>query len=155
MICPKCYAKIKPEQIKCHNCGFDLRLMQDATNKAAKKAKRSVYKDDVLYTTQTPPDVKRKKLILLSIFLGLFGAHHFYVGKIWQGLYMLFSTVIGLSLSSVILAYGIIDANNVIYQIYQFALVFQGLAVIFWVVDMVKIFLRRYKIPVYRDEFSK
>ena len=155
MICPKCYAKIKPEHIKCPSCGFDLRLMEEATNKAAKKAKHSVYKDDVLYTTQTPPDIKRKKLILLSIFLGLFGAHHFYVGKILQGLYMLLSTVIGLSLSSVILAYGIIDSNNVIYQIYQFALVFQGLAVIFWVIDMVKIFLRRYKIPVYRDEFSK
>jgi|YelNatPaOPRAMG01_1025707.scaffolds.fasta_scaffold01105_8 TM2 domain-containing membrane protein YozV len=35
-------------------------------------------------------DKSRKKALLLCIFLGIFGAHRFYIGKIGTGLLMLF-----------------------------------------------------------------
>ena len=155
MNCPRCYTKLKNGQFKCHMCGFNTKLMDGATNRAAKKARHSVYKDDIMYTTQTPPDVKRKKMILLTILLGLLGAHHLYVGRICLGLYMMFTTLINILLSSLIVGFAIIDSNNTLYIVYQFALVFQGVVAIMWVVDMIKVIAKKYKFPVYCDEFSK
>lgn len=154
MLCPKCYGKVNKNQNRCEYCGFDLSQMQGATNKQAKIAKHTIYKDDILYTTNIPPDVSKKKLLLLAIFLGLFGAHNFYVGKFWQGLFMCLSTAITAVLGTIVSALGIIASNNAVYIAFQFILVFQGLTVIFWVADCFKIFLERFKIPVYKDSFS-
>ena len=154
MQCPKCYNKIKKEQTRCQHCGFDISIMDGASNKAAKKAKKTIYKDDILYTTEIPYDVSKKKLFLFSIFLGLFGVHHFYVGKFWLGLYMCVSTSVTLILSILITSFNIIDAKDILYSAFQFSLVFQGVNVIMWVVDMIRIFFERYKIPVYKKSFS-
>lgn len=154
MLCPKCYARIKKEQVRCQHCGFNLNVMQGATNKEAKIAKKTIYKDDILYTTNVPQDVSKKKLLLFSIFFGLFGVHHFYVGKFWQGLYMCLCTSITTILTIVITALGIIDQQNIFYITFQFLLIFQGINIIFWVSNILNIIFERYKIPVYKDEFS-
>lgn len=154
MLCPKCYGKVKKEQVRCPNCGFNLNLMQGASNKQAKKAKKSIYKDDILYTTQIPPDVSKKKLLLFSIFLGLFGVHNFYVGKFWQGLYMCVCTGLTTILSILIPGLGIVNQDNVLYITFQFLLIFQGINIILWVYNIFSIIFERYKIPVYKDEFS-
>ena len=153
MLCPKCYGKMKKDQVRCQSCGFNINTMQGASNKEAKKALKSIYRDDVLYTTEIPEDVSKKKLLLLTIFLGLFGANHFYVGKLWQGLYMCIS-------SSVVLIFAIIltifepGSASVLDMIFQFLLVFQGVNLVIWIFSIANVALERYKIPVYKDEFS-
>ena len=155
MRCPKCYGKIVKEQTRCGTCGFNLALLEEGSNKEAKKALKGIYKDDVMFTTKIPLDVKKKKLLLFAIFLGLFGVHDFYVGKLYQGLYICICTTVTFILSSLVTALGIITANNAIYIAYQFVLVFQGIAVLMWIADIFKIALERYKIPVYNEKFSK
>ena len=154
MVCPKCYANCKKEQVRCYHCGFDLTLLDGATNKGAKEARKSIYKDDIMKFKGIPPDVKKKKLVLLSIFLGIFGAHNFYVGKLWQGLFMCISTTVTLVLSTLVSMFGIVDMYNTLYIAFQFWLIFQGATVLMWVFDIILIFLERWKIPVYRKEFS-
>ena len=55
MQCPKCYGKIDKNTGRCKSCGFNLNMLDGATNKAAKQAKKTIYKDDILYTTKIPP----------------------------------------------------------------------------------------------------
>ena len=154
MQCPKCYGKIDPNTKRCRSCGFNINSLDGATNKAAKKAKKTIYKDDILYTTKIPPDVSKKKLLLFSIFLGIFGVHDFYVGKFWQGLYLALSTGIATVLALVLIITNTI-AQNLLQNIYAFVSVFEGLAVIITIWDIFKIAFERFKIPVYKDEFSR
>ena len=155
MLCPKCYGKCKKEQKRCYNCGFDLTLLEGATNKEAKRARKTIYKDDIMMIKGIPPDVSKKKLSLFAIFLGLFGVHNFYVGRLWRGLFMCISTSVTILLSTLVSTLGIIDAANVYYIAFQFWLIFQGITVLLWVYDIIMIFLERWKIPVYKQSFSE
>lgn len=154
MLCPKCYGKVNKYTNRCDFCGFDLKTMQGATNSEAKKALRGIYKDDVLYTNVIPQDVSKKKLLLFSIFLGLFGVHNFYIGRFWKGLYMCLSTSIVLLLAIILTATGSLS-NNIFQRTFEFMTIFQGINVILWVVDIFKIAFEKYKIPVYKEDFSK
>lgn len=154
MLCPKCYGKIDKKQQRCQHCGFYMNQLDNASNKEAKRIRRTIYKDDILYSTKIPYDVSKKKLLLFSIFLGLFGVHDFYVGKIWQGLYFCISTSVTLIVSTVLMIMNTIF-DNIVQRIFEFWTVFQGFAIIFWIWDIFKISLERFKIPVYKDSFSK
>ena len=154
MLCPKCYGKIDKNQQRCIYCGFYMNELKNATNKEAKRIKKTIYKDDILYTTKIPSDVSKKKLILFSIFLGLFGVHDFYVGKFWQGLFFCITTSVTLILSTILMLMNTIYQNT-IQTIFEFWTIAQGLAIIFWVWDIFKISFERFKIPVYKDSFSK
>ena len=154
MLCPKCYGKLSKDKKRCLYCGFDMKELDDASNKQAKKIKHTIYKDDILYTTNVPYDVSKKKLLLFAIFFGLFGVHDFYVGKFWQGLYQ--CVVIGIVSILLVVQFAL---NTITQNWVQIALdvmaVFAGFATIIWIVDSIKIGFERFKIPVYKDEFSK
>lgn len=155
MLCPKCYGKVDKKQKTCTYCGFNLSALEGASNRQAKKALKTEYRDNVLYIGGIPEDVSKKKLILLSIFFGLFGVHDFYVGNFWRGLYKAITMSLTIILSTIVLSFGIVQVNNAFYIAYQFILVFQGLNILIWIFDIIRIFLERYKIPIYKDEFSK
>ena len=154
MLCPKCYGKVDSKQQRWQYCGFFMKELDNASNKQAKKAMKSIYKDDVLYSTKIPYDVSKKKLLLFAIFLGLFGVHHFYVGKLWHGLFMSITMSVTLILAITLMIMNTIF-DNVVQRIFEFWLIFQGLNIIFWVWDIFKIMFERFKIPVYKDSFSK
>ena len=154
MLCPKCYGKVDKKEQRCKYCGFYMNELDGASNKQAKKAKKTIYKDDILYTTKVPYDVSKKKLLLFAIFLGLFGVHDFYVGKFWQGLYQCISVTIAIILTTTLMIMNTIF-DNVVQRIFELWLYFQGLAVIFWIWDIFKITFERFKIPVYKESFSK
>lgn len=154
MNCPKCYSKIKKGTCRCDTCGFNILDLNEATNAEGKKALKSVYKDDVLWTTELPKDVKKKSLLLKSIFLGLFGVHNFSVGRFWQGLYMAVSSAITIILTVIISLMGTI--TNTVFQIaFEFWSVFQGITLIIWIIDIVNIARNRFKVPVYKESFSE
>ena len=154
MLCPKCYGRLDKKQQRCQTCGFNLSELDGATNKEAKKARKTIYKDDILYTTKIPADVSKKKLLLFAIFLGMFGVHNFYIGRFWKGLYMCAAFTISLTFGIIVIAMNTIY-DNIIQRIAEFFLFFQGLALIIWIWDIFRIAFERYKIPVYKDEFSK
>lgn len=153
MLCPKCYGKVDKKAQRCTYCGFNMSLLDNASNKEAKKIKKTIYKDDILFMKGIPADVSKKKLLLFSIFLGLFGVHDFYVGKFWQGLYLCISTSITLILAIILMTLNLIT-QNVFQTIFEFMTIFQGIAVIIWVTDIFKIGFERFKIPVYCKEFT-
>lgn len=154
MQCPRCYNKIGKDKNRCDSCGFNINDLNDASNKEAKKALKSIYKDDVLYTTKLPADVNKKRLLLFSIFFGLFGVHHFMVGKFWTGLYMAVASGLTLIVTT-ILAYLNSITNNIFQIIFEFLTVFQGIAVIMWFSDIISIATNKFKVPVYKESFSK
>ena len=154
MLCPKCYGKLSKDKKHCLYCGFNMGLLENASNKEAKKIKHTIYRDDILYTTNIPYDVSKKKLLLFAIFLGLFGVHDFYVGKFWQGLYQ----CVVISISIVLLVISTIMntiTENFVTNAMAYLAIFAGLATIFWAVDIAKIALERFKIPVYSESFSQ
>lgn len=154
MLCPKCYGKIDKNYNICKHCGFKIKELEGASNKQAKKIKRTIYKDDILYSTYIPGDVSKKKLLLFCIFLGLFGAHDFYVGKFWIGLCKCVTMSITLTISIILWATNTVT-ENIFQIIFEFVTIFQGFNVILWVNDIFRISFERYKIPIYKDEFSK
>jgi TM2 domain-containing membrane protein YozV len=154
MLCPKCYGKIDKEKNRCDYCGFNLNELNNASNKEAKKALKGIYKDDVIYTSKLPADVSKKKLLLYAIFLGMFGAHHFYVGKFWQGFCMALITCVTLILGTFLYVTGSIT-DNIIQYAFEFSTAFQGGVLIYWISNIIGIIFNKYKVPVYKDSFSK
>ena len=152
MNCPKCYSNIKKDKNRCDYCGFNLNELDNTSNKLAKKALKSPFKDDVLYTSKLPSDVSKKKLLLFAIFLGFFGVHNFYVGKIWQGIYNVIVTSLTAILGAILI---IFPTNTPVFYAFDFMLVFQGINVIWIVFDIFYISFNKFKVPVYKESFSK
>lgn len=148
MLCPKCYGKVNKNTNRCDYCGMRMSDLEGATNAQAKIALKSIYKDDVMYVEKLPKDVSKKRLLILSIFAGLFGAHDFYVGRLWRGLYKVFTLAF---LVCLIVIYGG-SKNNIYFAIAQ---ILQGISILIWLVDILYISIDKYKVPVYKTLFSK
>ena len=106
MRCPNCYGKIDKISNVCTKCGFKTKELNNASNKQAKEMKRQGDGDLCIETYVLPADVSKKKLLLFSIFLGLFGAHYFYVGKMLRGFINLVFSVF-YTVTSILRAIGI------------------------------------------------
>lgn len=119
--------------------------LQYASNKAAKKKLLHFDRDYIIYTTQLPQDVKRWKLILFTLLLGLFGGHYYYVGKFWKGLYMSLSFVY-LFLCTLFNAqiYEYMENNYLFLPIGIYALV--------WLFSLVYVLTKKFKVPIYIDD---
>jgi len=91
--CPRCGLKMGKDFQTCGKCGLDFKKFDSATNAEAKKAFRSHEKERVLNTSVLPKDVNRVKLLLLCIFLGMFGGHYYYIGRYYRGALNLVSCI--------------------------------------------------------------
>lgn len=154
MICPKCYGKVDKRTKRCRSCGFNMNTINGATHKAVKQARKEGFGADVIYTSNLPDDISRKKLTLLVIFLGLFGGHSYYAGKIFKAIY---STVVAstIIILSILKLENIIDTTTLVFNwVFDFTLLFMGINIIMFVVDLFKIITGKYKVSVYKDSFS-
>lgn len=156
MNCPKCYGKIDKVSNRCKSCGFNMRELNGATHKDVKRARKEGFGDDVLYTSILPADISKKKLLLFCIFLGLFGGHSYYAGKLYKGLYSTIVTV-GLLIFST-LHILCVDIKNIMGMpgawILSSLYLLMGINLIMFVFDLVAIISNKYKVSVYKDEFS-
>lgn len=152
MLCPKCYGRVNKNTLRCEFCGMRMNEIEGATNQEAKLALKSIYKDDVLMTNKLPKDVQKKKLLLLAIFFGGFGVHNLYVGRKARGIFQIASVImLAICYLLQIIIYG--NVTDAIWLVpFQ---VFQGLSLIMWFGDILMIAINRYKVPVYKIEFSK
>ena len=147
--CPRCGTKNNYNQKNCSGCGLIFSRVENGSNKIAKGLLLAGKKDEVVLAKMFPKDVSKKKFLLLCGFLGIFGAHNFYVGRFKKAVYML---VCGL-ISVLCVAIGHIMP---FYETFMsFVSVPIGIAVIFWLFDFIDGCLSKYKIPVAVDFVSE
>ena len=104
-------------------------------------------KDQVLMRKGCPSDVKKWKLLLIAIFLGFAGGHHYYVGRYKTGLFYSIFFVIGLTnaiLSAVLKA----PISGDIGQVFMFLVLIWGAVLALWIIDLAKIVMNHFKVPV-------
>lgn len=158
MKCPKCYGKIDKRLKKCNECGFRLKSIQGATHKDVRRARKEGFGDDVMYTSELPNDISKKKLLLLCIFLGFYGAHSYYAGKFFKAIYSTIS-MIAVTIFSTIGASGVSlnsDGLGVVgVWVYSISLALMGINLVMFISDIISIATNKYKVSVYKDEFSE
>lgn len=150
MRCPKCYGKLEKTTQICTKCGFKNAQIKNASNKKAKELMRSGDGDLVLYTNILPSDLSKKTLVLLCGFLGLFGAHFFYVGRMFRALINLVFSLFAFAFL-ILRACNIVGAGILLYIEFFVAFVFV-FVLINSIFDFINILLNRFKVPVYIEE---
>lgn len=157
MTCPKCYGKIDKLTHRCKECGFNISSFNGATHKAVYRARKEGFGDDVLYTTTLPEDIHKKKLLLLCIFLGLFGGHNYYSGHLIKAIYSNLVSVclIVLSCIQVYANTNWFGANSVGTWLVSIFSLLMGFNLFMFVFDLTNIIRNKFKVAVYKDEFSE
>lgn len=144
--CPRCNEKVLVHQKKCPFCGLVFERLKYVSNKSARKEVIKLHRKNYLMVKEWPEDASKKKALLLCGFLGFAGAHNFYLGRYYKAMIVLFGLLSALALV-------FIEYNSLAHKILYYISAIPSLCVLFfWVVDFIKIFLERYKIPVSIDK---
>lgn len=144
--CPRCEIKL-PESVEvCPDCGLVFARLDIATNKDAKRKKKRGDRSFILKTTKIPSDVSYVKLLLLTIFTGLFGGHCFYVGRYLRGSVLLANFL-------VVLCVAIFNAQLIAYSevLVSTVCTICGFVMLLWFWDIFMVALKKFKIPVAID----
>ena len=145
--CPRCQRKMVASLKTCPYCSMNFEKFYTATNKEAKEALREGEKHKVVMRTGVPSDVKLYKLLLMSIFVGFVGAHHYYVGRKNMGFF--YSIFFGVGIIYTILTIALnFDWTSEIGQFFYLLVMAWGVVIMLWIVDIAKVSFSRYKIPV-------
>ena len=142
MNCPKCGNKLIED--KCPFCKTTKQDILTAVNKPVRKMNLKERQKIVFYTNNIPLDVSRKKLILYSIFLGLFGVHCMYVGRYLRGCLIPLLFLIGFLLAL------LIQETSAIYDVLHGGIIggLVGVSLFMWWWDILVILFKKFKIPV-------
>lgn len=147
MRCPICDAKLESD-IFCKYCNITKDQIENASNKKVKQYRKEDKEDLIYFTNVIPKDVSRIKLLLYTIFLGIFGVHLFYVNRYKRGLYAAITLPVALLfqiLSMTVLGFSNMVVLELIYEISIGAFTF---SLIFWVSDIVSLIFKGFKVPV-------
>ena len=137
--CPRCDMKMLATATKCEECGLIFARLEYATNTAAKEKIKNGDRDYILEITTIPKDVSYVKLLLYTLFLGIFGGQYYYVGKYVKGALM---TLVSLyTLFCVIFNSQIVDYLNFLYLPV-------GVGVLAWMISCMFVICKKFKIPV-------
>lgn len=147
--CPRCNQKMPVEIVSCPKCQLNFQKFETATNSEAKQAIRAGEKERVLLRSGRPMDVKFIPLLLITIFLGFTGAHYYYVGRYKRGAF--YSIFCAVGFVNAILT-TLLDATpkGDLYQVFMFLVLIWGLVIFLWIIDIAKVCLNKFKIPVGR-----
>ena len=151
MRCPICDARLEGGLI-CKYCKVTKEQVETASNKKVTEYRKTDKEDLVYFTNVIPKDVSRIKLILFTIFLGIFGVHLFYVKRYKRGLYAVISFSVALFLqiiSMTVVGFRNVVALELFYEIMIGAFAF---SLLFWISDIIGILIKRFKVPVVLGE---
>lgn len=145
--CPRCGLRMVEGTAVCDDCGLVFERLNSATNKDAKRKIKRGDREFIIRTTKLPSDVKWWKLLLMVCFLGLFGGHHYYVGRYLKG--AIYSILMLLTILCVVF-------NNYIMAYFPQWMELVGALIIgpfaiAWMIDIILIFFKRYKVPIAID----
>ena len=143
--CPRCETKNKYTAYRCSSCGLIFSRVENGSNKLAKGLILGGKKEQTVMARMFPKDVSKKKFLLLCGFLGLFGAHNFYVGRYKKAIYQLICGLISIFCVAVGPYLSFYDT------LMSFVSVPVGFDVIFWMWDFIDGIFNRYKIPIAVD----
>ena len=148
--CPRCNTKSPVEIVICPGCELNFQKFETATNKQAKQAIKQRENERVLMRKGRPSDVKLVPLLLITIFLGFTGAHYYYVGRYKMGAFftVFFSVGVVNGILSTLLKE---TPKGDLYQIFILLVLIWGLVAMLWIIDIAKVCLNKFKIPVSRD----
>lgn len=152
--CPRCGLKSLKLYDTCPDCGLVFARLEVATNKDARKKILRRDTDFIIKTSTLPKDVSYIKLLLLTIFTGIFGGHCFRVGRYWRGGILLVNfllLVMYVIFNSQLIA---VDGGGLIASLTTIG----GLVMMLWVYDIIMVFTKKFKVPVAIDlegEFSE
>jgi len=148
--CPRCETKMAGSLAICPNCQLNFKKFYEATNQEAKQALREGRKDDVLMRKGCPSDVKKWKLILLAILGGWFGLHYYYVGRNKMGLFFTLAFLVGAA-NAVITTMVTKALTGFMWEIFSVLVLVWGAVIFMWIIDVAKVCLNNFKIPVSRE----
>lgn len=143
--CPRCDAKNEYSNYRCLECGLIFARVENGSNKLAKNLIHAGKKDETVLARMFPKDVSKRKFLLLCGFLGIFGAHNFYVGRFKKAMYQLVFGLIALMCVAVGSLISFYDT------LISFVSVPIGISAVMWIWDFVDGMFNRYKIPVAVD----
>lgn len=149
MRCPICGAKMVNKQL-CPYCKVTDEQVLNSSNKMVKKVRKEGNSDLIHFTNQIPKDVSRLKLILYTIFLGVFGVNHLYINRHKRGLFSIITDVLFITfliLYMCLLSRGVFF--NIAYQIIGYSM---AINVVLWIFDIFNVFVKAFKIPVVLGE---
>ena len=149
--CPRCNEKMPVEIVVCPSCQLNFQKFEKATNKEAKEAIAEGEKEKVLMRKGRPSDVKFITLLLLTIFLGFTGAHYYYIGRYKMGIFFSIFFAVGL-VNGILTTLLKATPTGDLYQIFIMLVLVWGVVLILWIVDIAKVCLNCFKIPVGRRE---
>jgi TM2 domain-containing membrane protein YozV len=86
--CQSCGLYFQDEEEKCPECGGPLEPALPEEEDFAREAGEAPGSPEPLQAPPPASPKKRNTLILLCYFLGMFGAHRFYLGKVFTGALM-------------------------------------------------------------------
>ncbi|MEG1752128.1 MAG: TM2 domain-containing protein [Clostridia bacterium] len=144
--CPKCNLKCGITEKVCPCCGLIFEKLETASNKIAKKKFFSGKHEHIIYNPKCPMDCSYKTTIILCIFLGLFGAHNFYVGKYYKAIFML---VVGVA---IILFVAITSTINVGANLFFYLSILTAISSLIWLNDLFLLCIKKFKYPVSRED---
>ena len=147
--CPRCNTKTPYTSVICPECQLNYQKFESATNQEAKQNLKEGEKEQVLMRKGCPADVDRWKLLLIAIFLGFLGGHHYYVGRYKMGIF--YSCFFGVGIINAILTTMLKSKpTGFMYEVFTLLVLIWGVVLFMWIIDIAKICLNKYKIPVSR-----
>ena len=145
--CPRCGLKMIDSVPECSDCGLVFDRLKLATNKDAKRKIKRGDRDFIIKTTKLPSDVKYWKLLLITIFAGLTGAHNYHVGRYLRG--SIFSLLFTLTMLCVVFNSYIMAYYSAWMELIGAVLI--GPFALVWIFDIIFVGIKRFKVPVAID----
>ncbi len=145
--CPRCHIAVPEQADTCPDCSLSFDRLKIATNKDAKRKLLRNDREFIIRTSVLPSDIKRYKLLLVTIFLGFFGGHCFYVGRYLKG---------SIYLLNFLLAFFCVVFNNKVLAVWDGMLMeilgcIIGFFVLFWMLDIWLVIFKKFKVPIAID----
>lgn len=148
--CPRCKTKMDYDLVICPNCQLNFKKFNSATNLDAKIAIKEGRSGDVLLRKGCPSDVKQWVLILITFFGGLFGLHYYYVGRYKMGIFFTLACLVGV-INSVITMFVTSVLTGFLWELFSLLVLVWGFVIFMWIIDVAKVCLNKFKIPVSRN----